>query len=1100
MEPVKKIPRPSQATKREKQDDSVMGTNNSSIVSKRSVERIYYSHEPQFFRHFVKKPQRRAPLINRGYWLRMYAIDYVVRQFLAEPSQKQKVIINLGCGYDPLPFQCLTRWGEDCQGVKFLDVDYPQLMERKREMIVASENLHGLLSHMEIGQPKEAVKLRSDQYLAVGCDLRQVDSLEKILSKDLKLSDCIILCVAEVSITYMDIEAADAVIRWGAQYENIWFGLLEQIIPDGPEHPFAKTMFQHFTKLNTPLKSVKKYPTLDAQKQRFVNAGWPLPFAESLWELWKKPSFLSSEQRKALDSIEPFDEWEEFALFASHYLLLIARKPSKLDHSKREESVTNGSHHEERTEPAVDISYSENPPSEGRRRFGAAVNITPSKAIYHGGLGTQTRLSTIDIYSQERMEPGEFSEEILVPPFTARKCHTMTRLGDGSLLLVGGRTSPDKSMADCWLASNGTWQRVDDIPIPRYRHCACAISHRSPAGTSYRILAAGGKSNGCNVLGDWLIWDAQKGWHAPEISGDVPSPRFGASMMASSASSGILLGGMAADGTVLEEYWEWYVEENESLRMSFRNRTQDAIRSKIGRIGINRFGAALVPSTLGPLILGGVTGLGMLGFEDEILILNPNDVSFSRINVTLDGPRPLLAGFSATEQATDSSTDGVAIFGGGAVCFSFGTYWNDGVWTLKTSSDKIANWRLAIAPKNTTPSVLDTPSVDTNSSIPSSITSALFPQTTTIPRVRVQHAREFNKILAAGQPVILEGGDIGPCAELWTSQYLKEKLGTDRSIVVHEAQAKDMDFTSKNFSYTTKRLEEFLDAIDDGHKMYLRALSADKPADKASMLADDFPQIAADFRVPSELEFVAKNMHSSPLRISGPVNMWLHYDVMANVYCQIRGSKRLLLFPPRDVSHLHFAPGASSSPVNVFAAEAASAQLARSRDPVAETQSVDRLPATQAPISPTTLAHISALSHTHPHEANLRPGDILFLPPLWLHTATVAAPSPGEQGPSDKPNSANASATSIAVNIFFRNLDSKPGDSTNGKSGSGAGSNFYAAGKDVYGNRDLRPYETGRRDVDRIAKGFDALPRDIRRFYLERLALELLDKARERGG
>jgi tRNA wybutosine-synthesizing protein 4 len=114
-------------------------TNNSSIVSKRSVERLYFPNELHFFRYFVKKPQRRSPLINRGYvcvgnvhfylrptysvliqkalttrlsfvltkivplltlsiqWLRMRAIDQVVQQFLEQPLDKAKVVINLGC-------------------------------------------------------------------------------------------------------------------------------------------------------------------------------------------------------------------------------------------------------------------------------------------------------------------------------------------------------------------------------------------------------------------------------------------------------------------------------------------------------------------------------------------------------------------------------------------------------------------------------------------------------------------------------------------------------------------------------------------------------------------------------------------------------------------------------------------------------------------------------------------------------------------------------------------------------------------------------------------------------------------------------------------
>jgi len=49
----------------------------------------------------------------------------------------------------------------------------------------------------------------------------------------------------------------------------------------------------------------------------------------------------------------------------------------------------------------------------------------------------------------------------------------------------------------------------------------------------------------------------------------------------------------------------------------------------------------------------------------------------------------------------------------------------------------------------------------------------------------------------------------------------------------------------------------------------------------------------------------------------------------------------------------------------------------------------------------------------------------------------------------------------------------------------------YAAGKDVYGNRDLAMYERGRRDVQRIGKSFEGLPEQVRAFYISRLAEEL---------
>ena len=147
---------------------------------------------------------------------------------------------------------------------------------------------------------------------------------------------------------------------------------------------------------------------------------------------------------------------------------------------------------------------------------------------------------------------------------------------------------------------------------------------------------------------------------------------------------------------------------------------------------------------------------------------------------------------------------------------------------------------------------------------------------------------------------------------------------------------------------------------------------------------------------------------------------------MSNVLCQIRGQKQLLLFPPSDVQYFDFAPGASSSSIDAFGDLNGSKSAA-----------------------------------CHPHEAILNPGDVLFLPSLWLHTA--------------KP----LNGISVSVNVFFKSL----------RYG-------YAAGKDVYGNRDLQAYEKGRQDISKISKLFESLPQDARKFYLLRLADELDQKAR----
>lgn len=88
-----------------------------------------------------------------------------------------------------------------------------------------------------------------------------------------------------------------------------------------------------------------------------------------------------------------------------------------------------------------------------------------------------------------------------------------------------------------------------------------------------------------------------------------------------------------------------------------------------------------------------------------------------------------------------------------------------------------------------------------------------------------------------------------------------------------------MDFNAKNFRYVTKDFADFIKEVKEGKRLYLRALSKDEPSSIPTQLVDDYPSLAKDFVLPPQLGFVDDNIFSSVLRISGPVNMWLHYDV-----------------------------------------------------------------------------------------------------------------------------------------------------------------------------------------------------------------------------
>lgn len=152
---------------------------------------------------------------------------------------------------------------------------------------------------------------------------------------------------------------------------------------------------------------------------------------------------------------------------------------------------------------------------------------------------------------------------------------------------------------------------------------------------------------------------------------------------------------------------------------------------------------------------------------------------------------------------------------------------------------------------------------------------------------------------------------------------------------------------------------------------------------------------------------------------------------MANVLCQVRGERWLMLFPPEDVQFLSIPAGASSSTMDIFQNVGANS--------------------------------IMSIPGTSPQEAVLHPGDILFIPPLWLHTACSMM-----------------GTVSVAVNVFFRNL-----------------SKGYAAGRDIYGNRDLQAYEKSRQDLQKMVRLFEDVPPDMARFYLRRLAQELQEMAEQ---
>lgn len=113
------------------------------------------------------------------------------------------------------------------ENILYIDIDYPDLVSIKSRIISETPGLYNLVKNPQLNDPPvEHVHYQSAQYLAIGCDLRELEKLKHILINSCLITNAALLFTAEVSLAYMDREAVDALIAWAAT------------LPDGKPHPF----------------------------------------------------------------------------------------------------------------------------------------------------------------------------------------------------------------------------------------------------------------------------------------------------------------------------------------------------------------------------------------------------------------------------------------------------------------------------------------------------------------------------------------------------------------------------------------------------------------------------------------------------------------------------------------------------------------------------------------------------------------------------------------------------------------------------------------------------------------------------------------------
>uniref|UniRef100_A0A673I7K9 tRNA wybutosine-synthesizing protein 4 n=1 Tax=Sinocyclocheilus rhinocerous TaxID=307959 RepID=A0A673I7K9_9TELE len=279
-----------------KQQERVQGTNDSSVVSKVSAAAQGYFHD-DFLKHFVCKVSRRAPLINRGYYVRWKAVDHCLKQFFhATQSCSRRQILSLGAGFDSLYFRLHAEGA--LGGVTVFEVDFPEVARRKAALINSNTCLKDMLPD------RETVSNQSGHYNLIGVDVRKEQEVEVTLSGAGLQWDAPTLVLSEVVLTYMETQWSDAVIGWAAKLlPQSVFVMYEQIHPDDP---FGRVMQNHFLKLNSTIHALKQYPDTVAQTQRFIQKGWEKCVCLDMNQFYF--DLLLEDERQRVEGLEPFDE------------------------------------------------------------------------------------------------------------------------------------------------------------------------------------------------------------------------------------------------------------------------------------------------------------------------------------------------------------------------------------------------------------------------------------------------------------------------------------------------------------------------------------------------------------------------------------------------------------------------------------------------------------------------------------------------------------------------------------------------------------------------------------------------------------------------